>query len=127
MNAQNTKNPLNRQGSIIFIVLAVVAGVLALVSWLTFGNIHLLGIYVGVFIAVMAWSLYTGLLIGRQQRKWLWLAGVFILLGATVVGLKVFDFMSYFLSITYAVPAYLCVIAGTVLRTITRHPTKEDD
>ncbi|MYD46813.1 MAG: hypothetical protein F4W92_10715 [Gammaproteobacteria bacterium] len=127
MNAHNTKNLTKRKGSIIFIVLAVAAGVLALVSWLMFGNIHLLGIYVAVFIAVMAWGFYTGLLIGRQQSKILWLAGIFILLGATVVGLNFVDFMSYFLSITYAVPAYLCVIAGTVLRAITRHPTNEED
>ena len=127
MNANNTKNPLKKHSSIIVIALLVIAGVLALVSWLTFGNIYQLGIYIAVFVAVMLWSFFTGLLIGRQQSKFLWVAGIFILLGVTVVSLNVFDFMSYSLSITYAVPAYLCVIAGTVLRALNQPPTNEDD
>lgn len=111
-----TNNPLKKKSTVIVVVLLAIGVALALTSWLIFGNVYELGMYIAVYIALMTWSFLTGLFIGKQQRKFLWFACVFVSLGITVVVLKFLGLISYVLSVIYSLSAFLSVIAGTLIR-----------
>lgn len=116
MTNNTTNNPLKKKSTIIVVVLLTIGLALALTSWLIFGNVYELGVYIAVYIAVMIWSFLTGLFIGKQQLKFLWFACIFVFLGITVVELKFLGLSSYVLSVFYSLSAFLSVIAGTLIR-----------
>lgn len=126
MNANNTKNPLSTKSSTVVIVLLVIGGILALVSWLIFGNIYQLGIYIAIFVGVITWSFLMGSFARRQQRKFLWLACIIVLLGSTVVALKYFNLMGYILSKIYALFALLFVMVGMFVQEKKKQSANED-
>lgn len=120
-----TNNPRTKKSTIIVIVLLAIGAVLALTSWLIFGNVYELGVYFAIYIAVMIWSFLTGLYVAKQQRKYLWFTCIFVLLGATVFVLKFFNLLSYFVSAIYAFSAFLFVVAGTMVRSKKEHGEKD--
>ena len=62
----------------------------------------------------------------RQQRKFLWLACIIVLLGSTVVALKYFNLMGYILSKIYALFALLFVMVGMFVQEKKKQSANED-
>ena len=74
------------------------------------------GVFLVIYPAVVVSSFFGGMYVGKQQRKVRWLIGIFVLLVATVIGLRFFNLFGYGLSTTYAFSAYFFVLAGLLIR-----------
>ncbi|MXZ44621.1 MAG: hypothetical protein F4Z01_06585 [Gammaproteobacteria bacterium] len=116
MNEDKSNTSVKLVGTIIGFVLLAIGAQLGLVGYLIFGERMRVGSYIILFPAVAIVSFLTGLFIGKLHRRFQWFAATFIVLGATVVVLKLFNLTGFSLITTYACAALCFALAGLLIQ-----------
>ena len=116
MNEDKSNTSVKLVGTIIGFVLLAIGAQLGLVGYLIFGERMRVGSYIILFPAVAIVSFLTGLFIGKLHRRFQWFAATFIVLGATVVVLNLFNLTGFSLITTYACAALCFALAGLLIQ-----------
>lgn len=116
MNEDKSNTPVKMVRTVIGFVLLAIGAQLGLAGYLIFGERIRVSNYIITFPAIAVLSFLTGLFIGKLHRRFQWFAATLIVLGATVVVLKLFNLTGFSLITTYACAALCFALAGLLIQ-----------